>query len=141
MDNYREDFNMIQVEIVHNTKWQWDILAREHFLIIDNFKKKGSENEGPLPEEIFLASIGGAVAQKISEFLEKNKIKTDEAIKLLCTAELKNNPESLENINIKIQFPANFSEYYKNKLINYTQKNSIINTLLLSPIIEISKED
>jgi len=130
---------LYNIEVTYNNNFQWDIIAGNHFIATDAPEKEGGDNEGPDPSEIFLSSIGSASALAITKYMKSNDIGSCEDFKLYVYCNKKELPARLEDISIRIDFPAHINQNLKKALMEEVEKNIISNTLLISPAVSVEE--
>ncbi|MDD2715284.1 MAG: OsmC family protein [Candidatus Wallbacteria bacterium] len=130
---------MYQVELTYNNGFQWDIVTGSHFIASDLSPEEGGDNEGPNPEELFLAALGSGAGMEITRFIKKHNLEKFSEFKVTVSAQPKKSPASLSHIKVRVTFPDDFPLTAKPKLLKELEKNSINSTLLLSPEVTVEE--
>lgn len=126
----------MEVLVDHLGAVQFEIRARGHKIACDQPEDNGGFNEGMTPPELLLASLGACAGFYAAQYLRKHKL-AGEGTRVRVTAEKAKNPARLENFNIELEVPLEFTEEHRAGIETSVKHCLIHNTLLNPPKISL----
>ncbi len=127
----------MEVVVNHLGDVQFEVQARKHTLICDQPPENGGFDEGMTPPELMLASLGTCAGFYAAFYLKKHKLAT-EGTRVRVTAEKEKNPARLDNFQITVEVPVEFSEEHRSGIEQAVHHCLIHNTLLQPPKISLT---
>ena len=76
----------------------------EHKLIVDSPKDWGGKDRGPMPPQLFMASIGSCVGVLVTHFCVQHDLNTD-GLNIDVDYDVAQSPTRFENIVVNIELP------------------------------------
>jgi uncharacterized OsmC-like protein len=127
----------MEVIVEHLGAVQFEIKARQHTVISDQPVESKGYDEGMMPPELLLASLGSCAAFYAVDYLVRNKIQRD-GVKARVTAEKVKSPFRLDNFKIEVEVPGGLDDAHLQGLEDAVHRCLIHNTLLQPPTMEIA---
>jgi putative redox protein len=121
----------MEVLVEHIGAVQFEITARGHKIASDQPEENGGFDEGMTPPELLLASLGSCAGFYAAQYLRKHKL-AGSGTRVRVTAEKAKNPARMENFNIEVEVPFDFTEEHRAG-IEQAVKHCLIHNTLLNP--------
>ena len=126
----------MEVWVEHLGGVQFEIKARQHTIACDQPPENGGYDEGMMPPELLLASLGSCVGFYAVMYLKKHKLST-EGTRVHVSAEKAKAPARMEDFRITVEVPAEFGDDHKRGIEEAVHHCLIHNTLLNPPKINL----
>lgn len=95
---------MGQVITQHKGGMLFESEMGSHKLLIEGPESWGGKNRGPMPPQIFMASIGSCVGVLVAHFCETHGL-NDKDLQVTVDYDTADNPTRFNNINVTINLP------------------------------------
>src|ERR1700757_3665438 len=118
----------MEVIIEHLGAVQFEIKARGHSIVTDQPRENGGFDEGMMPPELLLASLGSCAAFYAAQYLRKHKLAT-EGTRVRVTAEKEKDPPRVDHFHIEIEIPAQLNQKQRAGVEDAVHRCLIHNTL------------
>lgn len=126
----------MEVTVEHLGGVQFEIKARQHRIASDQPPENGGFDEGMMPPELLLASLGSCAGFYAAQYLKKHQLVTEGTI-VRVSAEKAQNPPRLDNFRIQVETPSGISVQHTAGLNEAVRHCLIHNTLLNPPRISL----
>ena len=95
---------MSKVSTYYKGDCQLETVMGNHKLIVDMPESMGGKNRGPMPPQLFAASLGSCVGVLITDFCHKHNLNPD-GLEVHATYEMANHPIRISQIKVDIKLP------------------------------------
>lgn len=126
---------MISVRHEHDDHFHIDI--RHHGLVVDQPRTDGSDDLGPTPTELFVASLASCSAFYTRRFLARHGIPTN-GFRVDCDFEMsEERPARVKSILLDVTLPAGFPDERREALRRVIEHCTVTNSLRIAPKITL----
>lgn len=125
------------MKVVYTGGMRFDVKVRGHNIIVDKTAEHGGKDEGPMPPEFFMASIGTCIGSYAIWYCREHKISHEGMTINLSWSEAKTPPERIGYIEARITLPKGCPEEHKSGLLSQAEKCMLTNTITQSPEIKV----
>ena len=130
----------MEVQVEHLGALQFEIKARQHSVISDQPAENGGFDEGMIPPELLLASLGSCVAYYAAAYLRKQKL-AEQGTRVRLTADKIKDERGarLDNFRVYVDAPHGLEPTHMEGIEREAHRCLIHNTLFHPPtmVIEI----
>ena len=95
---------MGKITTVHKGGMLFESEMGKHKLTIEGPEEWGGKDRGPMPPQIFMASIGSCVGVLVAHFCEQHELNT-EGLSVDVDYDVAQSPTRFKNINVTVDLP------------------------------------
>jgi putative redox protein len=133
----RNGHTLESIDVWYGGKDKFAVLIRDHYLLVDQPKEAGGDDEGPTPTELFVAALAACVGFYAERFLLRHDLPS-EGLAVKCGFEMsEHRPARVQSIELEVTLPVELSTSQRKALLAVVEHCTVHNSLRQPPEVRI----